>query len=84
MDILSFVPKTSSVVKVIFSPVCKVILPFSTKPVLISGPFVSSIIATERPEIREASRIFFILWACSSWLPWEKLRRAIFIPSLIN
>ena len=62
-------PSTSSVVSVNFCPWLIYILPFLKVPILISGPFVSSIIATGTFSF---SRTFFILSirrACSSCVP---------------
>ena len=58
--------------------------PFSSIPVRISGPLVSSRSATGR---LSSSRTFFTRSAflfCSSWLPWEKFSLATFMPASIS
>lgn len=53
-------------------------------PVLISGPFVSSIteqnfLGLSLNACRQASKRFY----CDSWVPWEKLNRQTLIPASI-
>src|SRR5699024_10289988 len=52
--------------------------------VLISGPFVSINMASVFPVFSDAFLIFVIRLRCSSSFPWEKFKRATFIPELIN
>src|SRR5690625_3336655 len=58
--------------------------PFLNEPVLISGPFVSSKIATDLLTSLAACLIFLILAPCSAKSPLEKLRRATSIPDSIK
>ena len=74
-------PSISFVVSTNLSPASRLTFlpPFNT-PVRISGPFVSSRMATG---FFSSSRIFLsisILDFCSSWSPWEKLNLAISMP----
>jgi len=74
--------KPSSVVMTTSSPLFMVTLPsFSTMPVRISGPLVSNIIATGIPNSLEIRLTRSTVARCSSFVPWEKLRRATFIPA---
>ena len=76
-------PTTSSVVRVNSAPEHSVTEPSAKVLRRTSGPRVSSMAATGRSS---SSRSFFS-WSrralCSSWLPWEKLNRATFIPARI-
>jgi hypothetical protein len=55
-------------------------LPSAVKPVRISGPLVSSITAAMMPVSRMAVRRLFRVPWWYSWEPWEKLKRATFMP----
>ena len=81
METRSLSPSTSLVVRtnVWFSFNVTFLWSFSS-PVRISGPFVSSRMATGtfsslRTSFKRSIRIF-----CSSWSPWEKLKRATSMP----
>ena len=78
---ISFVPSTSLVVNVKACPSSKHTLPSLNRPRRISEPFVSSINATGMPVLSDANRTNSMRFACSSWVPWEKLNRATFIPA---
>ena len=54
--------------------------PPSRMPVRTSGPLVSSRMATGMESSRESERTFSIILRWYSWLPWEKLKRATFMP----
>ena len=84
MEALSEVPIISSVVNMNFCPSLSSAFPPEKSRSLISGPFVSSNVATgsfSSPLIFTTLANFFL---CSSWLPWEKLKRATFIPASIS
>ena len=49
--------------------------------ILTSGPFVSSMTAAETPILSRTARKVSTVFLCSSWVPWEKLRRATFMPA---
>ena len=82
-ELSSFVPSTSSVVNVNCWPASRNTLPSLNRPSRTSGPFVSSNNAIGLLTIIAASRTICIRSACSSWDPWEKLKRATFMPARI-
>ena len=73
---------SSSVVRVNSCPVS------STEPFLklrsrTSGPLVSSMAATGRSSSSRRALTASSRTLCSGWVPWEKLKRATFIPASI-
>ena len=58
-------------------------MPSLNRPRRTSGPFVSSNSAIGLLTIIAASRTICMRSACSSWDPWEKLKRATFMPARI-
>ncbi|SIN59029.1 Uncharacterised protein [Mycobacteroides abscessus subsp. abscessus] len=80
----SGVPSTSVMLTVTSEPFSSSISPSFMLCVRISGPFVSSKIATVLPNLLETLRIVSILALCSAWSPCEKFKRATFIPALIS
>ena len=77
-------PINERVVKVKGCPAFIIMEPFSKEPKRISGPFVSNISAMGICDFFEIFRTRSIRFLCSSWVPWEKLKRAIFMPELIK
>ncbi|OQA06264.1 MAG: hypothetical protein BWY65_02230 [Firmicutes bacterium ADurb.Bin373] len=77
-------PLTGSVVSVIRAPSARWTGSSLKYPRRISGPLVSSIMATYLPHSSAACRIASIFRLCSSCVPCEKFRRATFIPASIN
>ena len=63
------------------SPGCKMIDPPGILPVRIFGPWRSCKIEMARPRSFESRRKVSITRWCTSWVPWEKLRRAQSIPT---
>ena len=83
MDAMEAFPTISRPVNTNCCPGSSFTLPSSNTPVRISGPLVSNNNATGLPHLE---RIFFtrsIRTFCSSWLPWEKLNLATFMPDSI-
>ncbi len=83
IEAVSWFPRISRVVRVNSAPASKTMLPVSKSPRRISGPRVSKRAATGR---RSSSRRRFTrssFFLCSSWVPWEKLKRQTFIPASI-
>ena len=81
---MSLVPTTSSIVIINLLPASKKTSGSANSPVLISGPLVSSNIATG---LLSSSLTFFttsILPLCSSWEPCEKLNLQTLRPFCIN
>ena len=81
--LMSCVPSTSSVVNVNCCPASRNTLPSLNRPRRTSGPFVSSNNAIGLLTIIAASRTICMRSACSSCEPWEKLKRATFMPARI-
>ena len=77
------VPWTSSVVRVNSWPSTRSAPPFSKQHSLISGPRVSRMAGMGRcSSLRTATRVRYTArW--DSWVPWEKLKRAAFMPACI-
>ena len=75
-------PTTSRLVKEKSAPSASVIFPFLKVRMRYSGPLVSSMIAMGRPSSARTALIMSIFFWCSSWVPWEKFRRATFRPCL--
>ena len=73
-------PMISEVTRVNCEPVASSAEPPSNLPRRISGPLVSSMIAQGIPRRSRASLMRSMTFLCSSWVPWEKFRRATFIP----
>ncbi len=85
METLVSSPSISSVHNVNISPVSsETFLPSFSTPVRISGPFVSKRMATGIFSSSLSRFIMSMRAFCSSWVPWEKLKRAISMPSLIS
>jgi len=80
----SLVPKTSSVVKMTVCPRSSSTGSVANLPSRISGPFVSNRMATVLPSSPAACRMLRMLLPWVSKSPWEKLRRATFMPASIN
>ena len=76
-------PTICSVVRVKGSPSFKTVFPPSIFPRRISGPLVSSSAPSETSISLRSFLTSFNLFRCSSWEPWEKLKRATFMPASI-
>ena len=74
------VPSTSRVVRVKVWPATRFSTPFLKSFRRISGPLVSSSAATGLPSSSRRAFSFSRRPRCSSWEPWEKLKRATFMP----
>ena len=84
MEQISLVPSTSRVVRVKVWPATRFSTPFLKSFRRISGPLVSSSAATGLPSSSRRAFSFSRRPRCSSWEPWEKLKRATFMPLAIR
>ena len=84
MDTICLSPSTSRVVKVKVSPASSWMGPSRKVLTRISGPLVSKMVATGSPSSSRSRVTASSFLAASSWVQWEKLNRAAFMPPSIS